>query len=94
MIGLHIKKKHYYKSMKKLWIIILIMVFSIGNTASADMWDYFGDQNSYGQKAVTDEEFDKALESKMKKKRKNKNIPKGEAGCSWRGRICDESLFA
>lgn len=78
MIGLHIKKKHYYKSMKKLWIIILIMVFSIGNTASADMWDYFGDQNSYGQKAVTDEEFDKALESKMKKKRKNKNIPKGE----------------
>ena len=44
----------------------------------SDMWDYYGDQNAYGQKAVTDEEFDKALESKLKRRRKkNKNIPKG-----------------
>lgn len=55
------------------------MLFFAGNTvfADGDLWDNFGDQNTYGQKAVSDEEFDKALESKQKKKKRNKNIPKG-----------------
>ena len=44
-----------------------------------DMWDNFGDSNVYGQKPVTQQEFEKALESKKKKsKKKDKNVPKGE----------------
>ncbi len=80
MIGLHIEKKHYYKDMKQIIVIIFALIFFCGTAsfAEGDIWDYFGDQNVYGQKAVSDEEFDKALESKQKKKRKNKNIPKGE----------------
>lgn len=67
--------------MKKLIAIIFTLIFFCGNVslAEGDMWDYFGDQNSYGQKAVSDEEFDQALESKTKKRKKrDKNIPKGE----------------
>lgn len=45
--------------------------------AEGDLWDNYGDQNTYGQKAVSDQEFDKALESKQRKKKRNKNIPKG-----------------
>lgn len=53
-------------------------------STGGDMWDNFSDQNTYGQKPVTDEEFDKALTKKKIKKNfwgkeiKNKNIPKGE----------------
>lgn len=36
--------------------------------ADGDLWDNFGDTNVYGQKPVSDEEFDKALESKQKRK--------------------------
>lgn len=45
------------------------------------MWDNFGDQNAYGQKPVTDEEFDKALESKKGKPKKPKDrlLRNGEA---------------
>lgn len=43
------------------------------------MWDNFGDQNTYGQQAVTDQDFQKALESKKGKKKKDKNIPKGKS---------------
>ena len=80
MTGLHIKKKHYYNNMKKLITIIFATIFFTGNVsiAESDLWDHFGDQNVYGQKAVSDEEFDKALESKLKKRKKrDKNIPKG-----------------
>lgn len=49
--------------------------------AEDDLWDNYGDPNTYGQKPVTDKEFnstvDRLLEKKNKKK-KNKNIPKGE----------------
>lgn len=66
--------------MKKLIAIIFTLVFcGINSTfAENDLWDNYGDQNSYGQKAVSDQEFDKALESKQKKRKKrDKNIPKG-----------------
>lgn len=55
-------------------------MYLCGNYALADgdLWDNFGDSNVYGQESVTDQDFDKALESKQKKK-KNKNIPKGES---------------
>ena len=53
------------------------------NTAYAegDLWDNFGDTNVYGQKPVTDEEFEKALESKKgkPKKPKDKLLRNGEA---------------
>lgn len=67
--------------MKKLLFIILILFCFAGNYALADgdLWDNFGDQNTYGQKAVTDQDFQKALDSKKTKKKKNKNIPKGES---------------
>ena len=64
---------------KFLTIILGILILAGTNTAYADgdLWDNFGDQNVYGQEPVSDEDFEKALESKQKKK-KNKNIPKGE----------------
>ena len=64
---------------KFLTLIFGILILVTGNIsyADGDLWDNFGDQNVYGQKPVSDEDFDKALESKQKKK-KNKNIPKGE----------------
>lgn len=66
--------------MKKVIAIFFTIIFLAGNStfADGDLWDNYGDQNSYGQKAVSDEEFDKALESKQKKRKKrDKNIPKG-----------------
>ncbi len=67
--------------MKKFLIILFSIILSASNYALADgdLWDNFGDQNVYGQKPVTDQEFDKALESKKGKKKKDKNIPKGES---------------
>ena len=67
--------------MKKLLTAIFTFVFIASPIALADgdLWDNYGDQNVYGkQQAVSDEEFDKALESKMKKKKKNKKIPRGK----------------
>ncbi len=67
--------------MKRLLAILFLPLF-LGNFAFADgdLWDNFGDTNVYGQKAVSDQDFEKALESKRKKKKKrNKDIPKGES---------------
>ncbi len=68
--------------MRKIITIIFSIIFFAGNMsfADGDLWDNFGDQNVYGQMPVSDEQFEKALESKLKKKRKkrDKNIPKGE----------------
>lgn len=66
--------------MKKFFILFLMIIISVNCSYADDLWDNFGDSNVYGQKAVTDDEFDKALESKQKKRKKktDKNIPKGE----------------
>ena len=66
--------------MKRLLSIFFTIIFLSSPIALADgdLWDNYGDQNVYGkQQAVSDEEFDKALESKMKKKRRNRKIPRG-----------------
>ena len=57
------------------------IIISAGNFAFAegDLWDNFGDQNVYGQKPVSEQEFEQALESKKGKKKRDKNIPKGES---------------
>ncbi len=67
--------------MKKFLLILSLTLLANCNTALADgdLWDNFGDQNVYGQEAVSDEDFQKALESKKGKKKKDKNIPKGES---------------
>lgn len=76
--GLLIAKIHYYNIMKRIFTIIFSLFLLTGNMAvGEDLWDNFGDPYSYGQKPVTDEEFEKALESKKKKTKRNKNIPKG-----------------
>ncbi len=66
--------------MKKIFVLLYILIFMAGNAsfADGDLWDNFGDQNVYGQQPVTDEDFEKALESKKGKKKRDKNIPKGE----------------
>ena len=66
--------------MRKIITILFAIIFFAGNAsfAEGEMWDYFGDQNVYGQKPVSDKEFEQALESKKKKKKRDKNIPKGE----------------
>lgn len=82
--------------MKKILILIFIfllipqLAFSdedISMPSSSDMWDNYGDTNFYNQKAVSDKDFEKALESKKvkknffgfkKKTQQEKNIPKGE----------------
>ena len=64
--------------MKKFLIILGIIFIGCNVFAEGDLWDNFGDTDIYGQKAVTDQDFDKALESKQKKKKRDKNIPKGE----------------
>lgn len=69
--------------MKKFILPLLIVLLS-GNFAFADgdLWDNFGNSDVYGQKAVTDDEFEQALESKKKKPRKTKEekeLQKGES---------------
>lgn len=66
--------------MKKLIILLFAIIFTTANAsfADGDLWDNFGDQNVYGQEPVSDQDFEKALESKKKKKKRDKNIPKGE----------------
>lgn len=69
--------------MKKFLIIFFIALCASVDTAYAegDLWDNFGDTNVYGQKPVTDEEFEKALESKKGKPKKPKDrlLRNGEA---------------
>ena len=68
--------------MRKFLVILFALLICNGNIALADsddLWDNFGDQNVYGQKPVSEEEFEKALESKKGKKKRDKNIPKGES---------------
>jgi len=69
--------------MKKFLVLLFILILSGANSAFAegDLWDNFGDQNTYGQKPVTDEEFEKALESKKgkPKKPKDKLLRNGES---------------
>lgn len=65
--------------MKKFLSLIFVIFVSINAAfADGDLWDNFGDTNIYGQEAVSEQDFEKALESKQKKKKRNKNIPKGE----------------
>jgi hypothetical protein len=78
---------------KSIFILILSLVFSLPVSAgdvdlpaSGDLWDNWNkSQDFYGQDkpAVSDEDFDKAIDSLKNKnrfgfKKKNKNIPKGE----------------
>lgn len=67
--------------MRKILTIIFIILLTSSEFAFAegDLWDNFGDTNVYGQKPVSDEEFQKALESKKGKPKRDKNIPKGES---------------
>lgn len=69
--------------MKKVFLLFFIALLLPTNLALAedDLWDNFGDQNIYGQTPVTDEEFEKALESKKgkPKKPKDKLLRDGEA---------------
>ena len=70
--------------MKKILTILFSIIIVCGNAAFADdsLWDNFGDSNVYGQKPVSQKDFEKALESKKKKtkdKKKDKEVPKGES---------------
>ncbi len=62
--------------MRKLFLVIFALILGGNFAVAEDLWDNYGDTNTYNQKSVTDEEFEKALESKTRKK-KNKKIPKG-----------------
>lgn len=67
---------------KRILLLLAILIFGAGGAfAEGDLWDNFGDQNVYGQKAVTDKEFEEALESKKgkQKKPKDKLLRNGEA---------------
>lgn len=67
--------------MKKLLITLFIFLIGCPAVLSDDLWDNYGDQNTYGQKPVTDAEFNetvKRLQERKNRKKKNKNIPKGE----------------
>ena len=78
---------------KSLFILVLSLVFCLPVSAgdvdlpsSGDLWDNWNNsQDFYGQDkpAVSDEDFDKAIDSLKNRnrfgfKKKNKNIPKGE----------------
>lgn len=65
--------------MKKiLSLTLILLIVNSANTAFADgdLWDNFGDQNFYGTKAVSEKDFDKAIETKKgifdKKPKKSK----------------------
>lgn len=66
--------------MRKFLIFTLLFSLTVSAVfADGDLWDNFGDTNVYGQKAVSEQDFEKAIESKQKKKKRDKNIPKGES---------------
>lgn len=60
--------------MKKFFGLILSIAIILSSQtafADGDLWDNYGDQNFYGaEKAVSDEDFDKAIESKKGNKPK------------------------
>lgn len=62
-------------------LVAIISLTANLSYADGDLWDNFGDTNVYGQKPVTDEEFEKAIESKKgkPKKPKDKVLRNGEA---------------
>lgn len=74
-------KKNIIKNsyMKKLFLAILIITIANSGMvyADTDLWDNFGDQNYYGNKPVSDADFDKALASKKREKKPKKM--KGDA---------------
>ena len=54
--------------MRKFLVFMFIFLFTTSAVfADGDLWDNFGDTNTYGQKAVSEQDFEKALESKQKK---------------------------
>lgn len=58
--------------MKKFFgiVFILLLLDSAPVFADDDLWEHFGDQNFYGtSQTVSDEEFEKALESKKGEKK-------------------------
>jgi len=68
-------------NMKK--IIPLILIYLMTNTgniafADGDLWDNFGDQNFYGTKAVSEKDFDKAINAKKGLLNKKPKKSKGE----------------
>lgn len=66
------------KKLLSILILTLILTSPTAVMAEGDLWDNFGDQNFYGSKgAVSDEEFDKAIESKKGEKKPKKM--KGES---------------
>ena len=60
--------------MKRILILSLIVLISGVNQvyAEGDLWDNFGDQNFYGNKPVSDADFDKALATKKHEKKPKK----------------------
>lgn len=73
--------------MKRFLILIISLIFLNTCTMADEIWDSWQDTNFYGKtQAVTDEDFDKAIESKKEKKNffgftkksKPKGAPKGE----------------
>lgn len=68
--------------MRKVFILFLMMFLGTGHLAMAegDLWDNFGDQNSYGQKPVTDKEFNDTIDRLKGKRQKSKTKEmKGES---------------
>ena len=61
--------------MNRMALLLLIaLIWSFQPVlAEGDLWDHFGDNNTYGQKAVTDKEFEEALDSKTAKPKKQKD---------------------
>ena len=68
-------------SMKKIFLFLLFVNFISFQAVMADdgdIWDYFGDQNVYGQKPVSDKEFEDTVQRLEEKKNKTKKM-KGES---------------
>ena len=65
--------------MKKYFALLISIFLLSGGSVADDLWDNFGDSNVYGQTPVSEQEFEKALQIRQGKKKKDKNIPKGES---------------
>lgn len=67
--------------MKKILMLLLFILIIMPQPSvfaeAEDMWDYFGDQNVYGQKPVSDKEFEETVKRLEEKKNKTKKM-KGE----------------